>query len=411
MRRLLRNQKENLIYLALWVVIFAAPVISSYVRASSDSGMTVSWQEILYVWRTYAVFLLIFIVHNYVLAPLLVYRHRRLMYFATTACLLAVFVVYNCVSKPHLPKPYGPPPYAAMQDNQRPPLPADSMDGMDAADDIVAAPDARQPMPMGPKPRLDGVKPGIRPDGRPGGRPPLGPPIMHEGDVVNVLFLILLLGVNLAVKLFFKSDADQQHLQSLERKSLEQQLAYLRYQINPHFFMNTLNNIHALIDIEPELAKTTIVDLSRLMRYVLYEGDNNNVPLSRDLEFLDNYIKLMKLRYSDRVAIHVDKPQQTPDVLIPPMLFITFVENAFKHGITYQQPSFIDISIQTNQQELSFSCCNSKPTEPAAALQQEGGVGLANVRQRLDLIFGNTYSLEIDDLSDTYNVRLVIPIS
>ena len=93
------------------------------------------------------------------------------------------------------------------------------------------------------------------------------------------------------------------------------------------------------------------------------------------------------------------------------MLFITFVENAFKHGITYQQPSFIDISIQTNQQELTFCCRNSKPAEPTAALQQEGGVGLANVRQRLDLIFGNTYSLEIDDLSDTYNVRLVIPIS
>ena len=241
--------------------------------------------------------------------------------------------------------------------------------------------------------------------------PPLEPPFVRQGDIVNVIFLALLLGMNIAVKLFFKSDSDQQQLHALERKNLEQQLEYLRYQVNPHFLMNTLNNIHALVDIEPELAKTSIVDLSHLMRYVLYEGANKAVPLSRDLEFLDNYLKLMKLRYSDRVAIHVDKPQQTPDVLIPPMLFITFVENAFKHGITYQQPSFIDISIQTNQQELSFSCRNSKPTEPAAALQQEGGVGLANVRQRLDLIFGNTYSLEIDDLSDTYNVRLVIPIS
>ena len=387
MTRLFRHRKENLIYLVFWLVLFIAPVISSYVRASGNADFSVSWQEILHIWRIYAVFLVIFIVHDMVLAPLLVYRHRRGLYFLTTACLLAAFIVINCVSKPKMPRHHRPRPLDGVTTERK----------RMSNDAPFFPPDARQ---------RNGKK---EPDFRM--PPPLEPPFVRQGDIVNVIFLALLLGMNIAVKLFFKSDSDQQQLQALERKNLEQQLEYLRYQVNPHFLMNTLNNIHALVDIEPELAKTSIVDLSHLMRYVLYEGANKAVPLSRDLEFLDNYLKLMKLRYSDRVAIHVDKPQQTPDVLIPPMLFITFVENAFKHGITYQQPSFIDISIQTNQQELSFSCRNSKPTEPATALQQEGGVGLANVRQRLDLIFGDTYSLEIDDLPDTYNVRLVIPIS
>ena len=264
---------------------------------------------------------------------------------------------------------------------------------------------------------------------------PFGP-----GDVVNTVFLILLLGMNLGVKLFFKGERDKQELQELQRKNLEQQLEYLKYQINPHFFMNTLNNIHALVDIDPEQAKTTIVDLSRLMRYVLYEGSEATVPLSRDIDFLGNYIKLMRLRYSDRVDISTHFPTTIPDLQIPPMLLITFVENAFKHGVSYQQQSFVSIGIELAGQRLHFLCKNSKPngqtrsegqgakskgqgsrfkvqgSKPESetsdnAAPREGGVGLTNVQQRLDLIFADDYKLNISDGDDTYSVSLDIPLT
>ena len=181
--------------------------------------------------------------------------------------------------------------------------------------------------------------------------------------------------------------------------------------------MNTLNNIHALVDIDPEKAKTSIVDLSKLMRYVLYEGNHPMVPLGRDVDFLRNYLKLMQLRYTDHVSISVSIPDELPDSLIAPMLLITFVENAFKHGVSYQQQSFVSIKLQAEDQRLLFSCRNSKKqadqtsTQPASKRISECGVGLANVKKRLDLLYGRNYTLDIKDEAETYNVELNIPLT
>ena len=220
-----------------------------------------------------------------------------------------------------------------------------------------------------------------------------------------------MLGMNLGIKLYFKQRNDQKHLEELERRNLEQQLEYLKYQINPHFFMNTLNNIHALVDIDPEKAKSTILELSKMMRFVLYEGNKTVVPLDREISFLQNYITLMKLRYTDKVRIQVDVAQPLPNKDVPPLIFITFVENAFKHGVSYRQESFIDIKIEeTKHQDASqlvFTCKNSRiPKEE----DKHGGVGLANVRQRLDLIYGKGYQLDIQDEADMYTVKLAIPL-
>ncbi|MCR5130028.1 MAG: histidine kinase [Prevotella sp.] len=263
---------------------------------------------------------------------------------------------------------------------------------------------------MGPR-KGDGIGPddGMGPDGG-GGRPGMG---MFFGpvDIMNTVLLILLFGMNIGVKLFFKSDKDKQEMKELQKKNLEQQLEYLKYQINPHFFMNTLNNIHALVDIEPEQAKATIVDLSHLMRYVLYEGSNELVPLGRDIDFMQNYISLMRLRYSDKVKINVNLPEAIPDYQIPPMMLITFVENAFKHGVSYKKDSFIDIDIKIEDERLHFCCKNSKNKRAEETTPHEGGVGLTNVKQRLDLLFGEDYKLDIDDADETYTVNLNIPFN
>jgi LytS/YehU family sensor histidine kinase len=235
---------------------------------------------------------------------------------------------------------------------------------------------------------------------------PLPPLMFGQADLAHSIMIILLLGMNLGIKLYFKSDQDAKEMQQLEKQNLEQQLEYLKCQINPHFFMNTLNNIHALVDINPEMAKSTILELSKLMRYVLYEGAKTLVPLQKDINFMRNYINLMKLRYTNKVKIDIDIPENIPDKSIPPMLLITFVENAFKHGVSYKDNSFITIKLTCTDEWLYFSCQNSKHPE---STNEQGGVGLANVKKRLELLFGDNHHLDIHDENNTYMVNLEIP--
>jgi LytS/YehU family sensor histidine kinase len=218
-----------------------------------------------------------------------------------------------------------------------------------------------------------------------------------------------MVGMNLGIKLYFKADEDAKEMRELEKKSLEQQLAYLKYQINPHFFMNTLNNIHALVDIDPEKSKETILILSKIMRYVLYEGDKSIIPLQREIAFMNNYIDLMRIRYTDKVKIEVEAPEHLPDVGIPPLLLITFVENAFKHGVSYQQDSLIHIKVGIDHERLKFVCRNTKTAEPNKEKKQ-GGVGLANVKQRLELLYGKNFTLDLEDGADSYEVMLLLPL-
>nr|WP_306434818.1 histidine kinase [Phocaeicola coprophilus] len=126
--------------------------------------------------------------------------------------------------------------------------------------------------------------------------------------------------------------------------------------------MNTLNNIYALVDLNTEQAKKTIIELSKLMRYVLYEANKNQISLEHEIQFLENYIALMKLRYIDNLNIRTEFPVVVPCVQIPPLLFISLLENAFKHGVSYQEPSFIEVRIELADEGVIFNCKNSKHT-------------------------------------------------
>ena len=304
-----QSKYENTAYVVLWGILFAAPVMSLYIRTISDTAIQFDWAEVWMVWRHFAVYLLVFLIHNFLLAPLLVHRNKRWIYALLTICMVALFTLYQCNSRPEHMRRHQP---HAME--QRGPRPMDR--------------DFRHEPP---------------PEFRDPHRKP--PVFLGERDIVAIVVLILMCGMNLGIKFYFRSRNDHKKLQALEKENLEQQLEYLRYQINPHFFMNTLNNIHALVDIDPEKAKDTILELSKMMRFVLYEGDKKGVPLSREFDFIRHYIHLMKLRYTDKVRITVNLPQEVPDRQIPPLMLITFIENAFKHGISYQHDSFIDILI------------------------------------------------------------------
>ena len=171
--------------------------------------------------------------------------------------------------------------------------------------------------------------------------------------------------------------------------------------------MNTLNNIHALVEFDPVKAQEMIVELSKMMRFVLYEGNKQSVPLSRELDFIRHYVTLMKLRYTDKVSIKLDLPNETPERQIPPLILVTFIENAFKHGVSYQHESFIEVTVIVEDETLLFRCHNSKADHSNV---EKGGVGLANVRKRLDLIYGERYRLGIKDKLDAYHVELSIPL-
>ena len=377
----LHELKENLVYLGLWLALFLAPVVTMFFRASSNTEMDFDWSEVFHVWKVYAIYLVIFLIHNFILAPLLIYKNKKTMYLLTTTCLVAVFIMFQCTQKPkHLPAHH----HRMKMEKEFHRFNKDK--------------DCRPHMEFHPKFREDKM--------RREHKEPLPPLMFGQADLAHSIMIILLLGMNLGIKLYFKSDQDAKEMQQLEKQNLEQQLEYLKCQINPHFFMNTLNNIHALVDINPEMAKSTILELSKLMRYVLYEGAKTHVPLQKDINFMRNYINLMKLRYTNKVKIDIDIPEDIPDKSIPPMLLITFVENAFKHGVSYKDSSFITIKLTCTDERLYFSCQNSKHPE---STNEQGGVGLANVKKRLELLFGDNHHLDIHDEDNTYTVNLEIP--
>lgn len=208
------------------------------------------------------------------------------------------------------------------------------------------------------------------------------------------------------VKIYFRSEDTSRELMLLQQEKLSNQLKYLKAQINPHFFMNTLNNIHALVDIDPGRAQSSIILLSRMMRYVVYESESTSIPLQKEVEFLSNYITLMRLRFTSRVHLTVDmQPKMQGEV--PPLLFIMFVENAFKHGVSYQRDTHIHILMEQVGERIHFFCENPK----IDSLEDvQGGVGMRNVRKRLDLIYGDCYTLRIDDDPNRYTVDLTVPM-
>lgn len=387
--------QEKLTYVVIWLCVFALPVLGTYYRASGLPDASFDWLEVLRSWKEYLPFLFLFIVHDWLIAPLIVHENKKLTYLGIAGCALLIFSFYIWNEKPFK---QGPPPREQMEmRDDRPSKRPDRMDG--------DKPFQQSDMMGNPPPKPNG-------DDNPRELRNGEPPIMIQTKLSKVFVAILIMGVNLGIMLYFKQRRREDNLQELKQEKLQQELEYLKYQINPHFFMNTLNNIHALVDIDPDKAKSTIIELSRLMRYVLYESSKPTVLLSKEIDFLQQYIALMRLRYTDRVAIEVKMPEDVPGVEVPPLLFISFIENAFKHGVSYEQDSFVRIKMQLQDGYLNFFCENSQlpKDKRGVAKDSHSGIGLENVSKRLKLIFGNDYFFLTNDEEDTYEVTLKIPV-
>lgn len=381
-------RKEHTIYSAIWAMLYASPVINIYTRMAGNPRITFSWTEILHAWEYTSTWLVMFAIHNFLLLPILLKKRKTGTYLCLSFLILLTGMFITYLNRP-------------MHKNQYKTRMEAEWEADSLAYERVAAVrlgDGRYCSPQNPMRR------------KPLDYQPIDPlPMLGPGELVAFFGGLLLMGMNLGVKLYFMSQRDRERQKIIDQRNLEQQMEYLKYQVNPHFFMNTLNNIHALVDIDPERAKTTIVELSKMMRHILYEGSKKLIPLTREVEFLNLYVQLMRLRYTRKVHINVDVPPQLPELKLPPLMLIIFVENAFKHGISYREESFIDIKLRVENKRLLFSCCNSKPTQ-VQRTNEKGGMGLQNVRQRLELLYDDDYTLDISDGEKTYEVKLDIPM-
>ncbi len=199
----------------------------------------------------------------------------------------------------------------------------------------------------------------------------------------------------------------QQEQADLKSQNIQSELALLKSQINPHFLFNTLNNIDSMILSDRDKASDSIIKLSEIMRYMLYEANAEKVPLEKEIEYIRNFINLQLLRVSDQNFIKLTVNGNTENKFITPMLFIPFVENAFKHGNKNVRMPAVSVNVDISDEILIFEVVNYI-NKDAVSKDKTGGIGLYNVRKRLDYIYREKYELYIKDTDNIFKVKLIL---
>lgn len=350
---------QYLIVVFVWVLIFASPILFG------ENGYTIVWPHILKIWREYCLILFIFLLNHFILVPYLFFRGRRLLYFVSLISIVTLFIgglyfVYLYTQPTGINSALAsiPPPHGHGQ--------------------IVPPPTRGEAQFIPPYANL-------------------------------LVMVILILGFDTGLILSNKWIQSEQNKLLLEKESIANKMSFLQNQISPHFFMNTLNNIHALVDISVDEAKASIIKLSHLMDYMLYESQTERIFLHREIEFIESYVELMRLRFTDEVTINMHVPENMPKVSIPPLLTISFIENAFKFGISYEEPSYINMSFSFKDNQMCFEIENT--IHIRKEIKSGSGIGLKNARNRLELIYPENHSLIVEQLpGNLFAVKLNIPI-
>ena len=338
---------ETALYFLIWVLVLLTPFMNSGMMSESILDIHSSFLS----WLKVLPFYTLFILNNYILYRYLWGKRRFLLYFAISALLIV---------------------------------------GVFSLLELYEQSDIRFNLSF-----ADGEKKAV-----------------HIGLTVfpwwgNMIAAVLMFAANNSVRNLYRQMQSDEDTERLQRQNLQAEMYYLKHQINPHFLMNTLNNIHALVDIDSEAAKQAIIQLSDMMRYVVYDTGGDSISLKQEVNFIENYIELMRIRYTDDVQINYSKPEPMRGRTdIPPLIFIVFVENAFKHGVSYDLSSYINIDIRC---EEGFVVGRFENSVNQNKRNENPGIGLENVRKRLDLIYGNDYDLQIEENENSYCVTLKIP--
>ena len=201
--------------------------------------------------------------------------------------------------------------------------------------------------------------------------------------------------------------------QELQTQTMQSELRFLKSQINPHFLFNTLNNLYALTLKKSDKAPEIVIKLSEMMRYMLYECNERRVLLSKEVNYIRNYLDLESLRQGKGVEINFQVQGSISNQMIAPLMFIPFLENSFKHGLSHSiSKGFVNIFLNVEQNQVHLFIENSKPeTLPKPTGRKSGGIGLVNVRRRLDLMYPEQYSLDIENSPNTYAVNLELELN
>jgi sensor histidine kinase YesM len=227
-----------------------------------------------------------------------------------------------------------------------------------------------------------------------------------QSFVTTMTYPFVFLGSTTGYKFFKTWIEDQKIFADLQQEKLKSELNQLKNQVNPHFLFNTLNNLHVLIKTNPDKASNITLGLSDVLRYQIYDSQHDAVILLKEIDWITQYLELEKIR-RDNLKSNIRIEGNTSGVLVPPLLFINFIENAIKHSNTRDE-AVIDILFKVANKELFFEIENSKSNTKNS--NENGGFGLTNVRKRLDLLFPNAYKLDIVEEVQLFKVKLIFPV-
>ncbi|WP_236032973.1 sensor histidine kinase [Algoriphagus pacificus] len=235
-----------------------------------------------------------------------------------------------------------------------------------------------------------------------------------SGDVFNSLLFFLSIGISTSVASVQKWQKDEALRREMDKQRINTELSYLKAQINPHFFFNTLNNIYSLTNLDVKKAQEALLKLSRMMRYVLYENQKDETLLKKEVNFIQDYIELMKMRLTGNVKLNISIDEPKEDLVLAPMLLLPFLENSFKHGISSQKECEIKIKLEVMGQTLFFETRNNIfPVHSDSPEAKENGIGMVNTQRRLALLYPEKHRLKFgkDEANNEYWVNLTINLA
>ena len=225
---------------------------------------------------------------------------------------------------------------------------------------------------------------------------------MYFDFLSNLLPVVFAMAIRYAQRNFSLEIAQKE----VKAQKLQADLTQLKYQLQPHFFFNALNNIYSLIAFDPQKAQQSVHSLSKLMRHFMQNSDQKQISLAEEVDFLQQYISLMQLRLTDKTTVRVDFPKQVPQLTIAPLLFISLVENAFKHGVSATEATTLSFSLHTEGDKIVFGSENT--IIAASESLYSSGIGIDNLKKRLQLLYPEKHQYDIEEKDGKYVVRLVI---
>jgi two-component system LytT family sensor kinase len=362
----LRNNNKKIVtliaHIAAWVCFFTLPYLIFYPRMSN---FTISNHTVASIICTNVFLVLFYYINTLILIPQFLVREKWLVYILSIAVCLWIFL-------------YAPRQIATWIAEPEPFNPANR-------------PYIKNPLYKGKYP-LDGA---MRGGQRPG------------SEAYNTILFLLIFTVGTSISVIQRWLKTEQNRKETENEKLNTELSFLKSQVNPHFFFNTLNNIYSLAVVRSEKTAPAVMKLSAIMRYILTETQRDYVPLSNEVDFIHNFIDLQKVRLTDKVTLNFSNEGSIDNLLVAPLLFIPFVENAFKYGVSTKESSNINIVIKTEESKILFSSVNYiVPSENN--LMENTGIGINNVKRRLELMYPGKHKLTTEEKNNYYNVNLEI---